>query len=112
MPVWRLAIGIQLVALAACQEGTRIAGTTASMDTRWFTPAVAAQLTSDRRFPGARPEVTTLVHVTVDAARAIANAWVITVGLVSAPIWSEDAGVTITPAALAQCGRIDFVESA
>ena len=111
-PSSRLAIGISLVTLTACQDGTGIAGTTSSMDPNWFTPAVAAQLTRDHRFPGARPEVTTVVPVTLDAARALANGWVRTVGVVSAPYWSDDARVTVTSAALVQCGRIDFVESA
>lgn len=112
MPVWRFAICTHLFVLAACKHGTGIADTTANMDTNWFTPAVAVALTSDGRFPGARPEAASVVPVTLDAARALANAWVKTVGAVSALIWSDDAGVTITPAALIQCGRIDFVESA
>lgn len=111
-PSSRLAIGISLLTLSACQDATAITGTASSMDPNWFTPAVAARLTSDNLFPGARPEVTTVVPVTLDAARALANAWVRTVGVVSAPFWSDDAGVTVTSTALVPCGRIDFVESA
>lgn len=108
----QLACLAMLPGVSACRDQTGIGPEITSIDRNWVTPAVAAQLDAAGRFPGTRPVLASMPAVSVDAARALAKAWVNTVGTVSAQVWSDDAGVAVTAAKLVQCSRIDFVESA
>lgn len=107
-----LAVGVVLLSLSACRDESGVQNTFASVETDWVTPAIAAQLDLDHRFPGTRPDIASLPAVSLDVARTLATAWVKTVGVVSASIWSDDAGVMVVSAKLVQCNRIDYVESA
>jgi hypothetical protein len=106
-----LSIGVALLTVAACKDQTGPQKTFTTIEDAWVTPSIAAQLDLGL-FPGNRPEIASPREVSLDAARTLANAWVKTVGVVSASIWSDDAGVTVLPAQLVQCNRIDYVESA
>ena len=107
-----LSICAVLLTVFACKDQTGLTSTFTSVDKEWVTPSIAAQLDLDHRFPGTRPDIGSLPAVSLDAARTLANAWIYTVGFVSASIWSDDAGVTVAAAKLVQCNRIDYVESA
>jgi hypothetical protein len=110
----RSAMSALLIGIASggCSEAVSPAEISERDARQYVTPAVAAQMTSDGRFPDTRPDLSMTTGVTVRDASLLASAYVKTFGRNFEESWSNESGRHISVRDFVICGRLDYLESA